>query len=297
MSPEKKPDAARTAVLAIVAFGLVATVVARAVRDRGTSGADPVVAAGGRPRANGTGAASSASQTGGSLAALHATYKPIVDADPFKVISFRKGGGPKDPKAGKPVDDRPAPSTSSGPSLTGLRLTGVYAIESGDAALLENRGTGKGLFVRRGERLGQRAVLDVRVDAVVLATAVGVAPVGTPSLAPVGSGAPAFVGSDALAPVGGDALAPIGTASVAPVGSGAPAGANTPKPGSAVFAIGDKIDGPPEVLSRLADLGPVASTTVTGGTAKVELTDEKRLSVLEQLKAKRQASLASGGKQ
>lgn len=105
-------------------------------------------------------------------------FKPIVDVDAFHAHLFgpkksgRRGGDRGGGGGGDDTAAETSGATTSSSSSFALRLTGVFADDRGCTALLEDRGTGKGIFVKRGDRLGDRTVADVRTGSIVLEASV-----------------------------------------------------------------------------------------------------------------------------
>lgn len=281
MSETAKPagltdEQKRTVVLGATAGILVVVlVVMQVAKNRGTGPGESVVPdRGASPRD----VAVSAPPVGSDEKKWQAHYKPILDADPFRERTFKargKGGkgdaGPTDPA---PVSSASAPA---GNTLT-LTLTAIVRQDKGAYAILESRGTGRGLFLVTGDRVGQQ-VVQISSDTLVLASAI--AGVGSGSgVAPVGSG------GSGVAPAGTD-VAPVGTATAAaPPRPGA-----SPTPAPVTVRIGSTLDVRPEDV-KLDTLG--SATVGASGTIIPKLSEEQKSDVLEKLRAKRKASLGGG---
>jgi hypothetical protein len=170
--PAPGADAAerqRTLALAGVASLLVLVLVIRLVHSSASGPAEPVTA--GRGNTAGGGAAPFVA-AGLDYAKLAPYYKPILDADPFKEHRFTPKRGP-----GTGGDTAPVPSSSPSsypggppPGMVSLRFTGIFEDQGVALALLEDRISGKGMFVKKGDHVGP-SVADVVSDSLVLAKA------------------------------------------------------------------------------------------------------------------------------
>jgi hypothetical protein len=178
-APGADAEKKRTIALAGAASFLVLVLVIRLVASSASGPAEPV--APGRGGNGGTGSAPFvAAQSDLHKIAEH--YKPILDADPFKEHRFtpKRTGGPGGPGNADPAP--PSSSTSpygSGPAagMVSLRLTGIFEDQGVTLALLEDRLSGKGMFVKKGDHLGPQ-IADVVSESLVLAKA-DVAPSST----------------------------------------------------------------------------------------------------------------------
>jgi hypothetical protein len=109
-------------------------------------------------------------------------YRPIIDAEPFMVRNFNRPRGGTNPRGpGPDVGPETSGSTSYGSASTvALWLTGIVSIGTGTQAVLEDRGSGKGIVVKTGDKLGKdRSIAEVRTDSLVFAS---IAAVGTKTL-------------------------------------------------------------------------------------------------------------------
>jgi hypothetical protein len=167
----------RTLVLGVAATVLVVVLGVRfAVQSLGGGTTDVVVAE--RPGSSNVQAPPPAPGSG-ELGALEAHYKPILDADPFKEHTFTrrsKGGGRSGRSGGGPDggDDVATPtsgSSSSSSDSLALRITGIVYQAQGAYAVAEDRSTGKGLFLRKGDKFGAKSVADVGSNTVFLTRA------------------------------------------------------------------------------------------------------------------------------
>jgi hypothetical protein len=106
------------------------------------------------------------SPAGLDVEALRARYRPVRDARPFARRSFL----PKPPPSpGEPVRPRPRPSAEpASPTTFQLRLTGIVREGGNPVAVLEERGTGRGLLVQSGLGLGEVSVAEVSTSALVV---------------------------------------------------------------------------------------------------------------------------------
>lgn len=152
-------DSLRLPVLGVVAaVGVVAVVVdsvwVRSAGDR-APGPDAVAVEPGD-------ALSAGAPPGLDRAALDARYGPLLQADPFRLRSFRAPPKPAPRRAAPP---RPTPS---GPPPVELRLTGTVGQDAGRAGVLEARGTGTGLLAAVGDRIGPSQVAAIHTGGLVL---------------------------------------------------------------------------------------------------------------------------------
>ncbi|MEZ0228139.1 MAG: hypothetical protein ACAI25_05905 [Planctomycetota bacterium] len=113
------------------------------------------------------------------------SYRPIVDADPFRPRIFQRrrdnrGGGGNGSRGDSVAT--PASSTWTPPGVA-LRLTGIIAADGEPQAIFEDRGAGTGKIVKKGDRLGDRQVAEIGSSTVVLGPVPGsVASVKTTTL-------------------------------------------------------------------------------------------------------------------
>lgn len=260
MSPKLETGTldARTVVLGVLALACVGTLAVKSLRPEPAP--EDLIVTSTRPRTNGPAPVVSA-VVAHDLQGVRARYKDILDADPFKARSFkpkpkvtdRPDKTDKPDKGDKKSDDKPAVVEAA---TLALRLTGIFSAgDDGLGALLENRGEGKGLYVRPGDKLGTRTIAEVRTDALVVAIAksAGTAPVETKTI-PIG---------DKVDLIASELVGLL------------------------------KDVGPP--VSSTQTSGSGGSSSSGKGAPVPALSDEKRNEVLERLKNKRKKSLGDGG--
>jgi hypothetical protein len=166
------PQQQRTAALGVTAAVLVIFVLAKTFT--GNSVVEPVgPATPGKPRD----VAVVTSSAKGPIADLAARYRPIVELDPFhqgfKKLERRRNG-PRNPSDPPDPGDEPRPANNGAARLVTLRLTGVAEEGSSSktlSAVLEDRVGNRGVIVRKGDKVGEKSIADVRTDSVVLAVA------------------------------------------------------------------------------------------------------------------------------
>ncbi|HZV02269.1 MAG TPA: hypothetical protein VFF73_36510 [Planctomycetota bacterium] len=97
-------------------------------------------------------------------------YQAILDVDPFKPRLFTTKRGPrngKDPgeETGPPVR---GPGVGPAPGYVAVRLTCIESTKQGAEGLLEERETGKGIFVKKGQKIGECTIADVTTNALLV---------------------------------------------------------------------------------------------------------------------------------
>jgi hypothetical protein len=146
----------RTAILGAVAV-LVLLIGAVRVLFKGGS-TDETVAVAKRDSASGTGA------VGSSVAVdPRKLYKAILDVDPFKPRLFRDRRERNPRNRTDDEESPPRPGTGAGPppGYIAVRLTCIDSNAQGTEGLLEERDSGKGIFVKKGQKIGDCTIADV----------------------------------------------------------------------------------------------------------------------------------------
>lgn len=154
----------RTLVLAAGAVGSLGVLGAVLVL-QGTGPAASGPAAGGEGVAATGSAAPVGAPAGAGEDGLAERYAVVLEAAPFAVSDFRPRPTPRRVERDPSPRETPREREPDPPDRLELRFTGVCGQGAGWAAVLEARGTGKGLVVASGDALGEVSVASVTTGA------------------------------------------------------------------------------------------------------------------------------------